>query len=286
MPIMAQKLGAASLSIGVNIALLASKVGAAYVTGSMGLLAEAAHSFFDLLASALAYVGIKMAGEPSDKEHHFGHEKFENLSSLIQGLLIAATAAIVMYEAAHKLFSPVAVEFSEVGIVLMLISIPVTLYTSKYLGKVAESEGSSALEADSAHFTTDVVSSVSVLVGLVLVKLGIGIGDPLSAIVVGLVMLYISAEILWKSIVVFMDFAPDSETMERIEQVFKDEKRITRYHKLRARLAGSMILVEAHIHLPQKTPVKSAHTISHEIVDRIKRKVPRVKEVNIHIEPD
>jgi cation diffusion facilitator family transporter len=283
---MAQKLGAASLSIGVNVALLATKAGAAYITGSMGLLAESAHSLFDLLASVLAYVGIKKADEPSDESHHYGHYKYENLSSLLQGLLITATAAIIMYEAWQKLSAPGNVEFSEVGIVLMLLSIPVTLYTSKYLGNIAKKEGSSALEADSAHFTTDVISSVAVLAGLLLVKVGFPAGDPLSAIAVSLVMFYISFEILWKSAVVFMDFAPDKATVERIRQVLEKEKRITRYHKLRARMAGSRILVDVHIHMPPNTPVKIAHMIAHEIKDRIRHKVPDVSEVNIHTEPD
>lgn len=284
--IMAQKLGAASLSVGVNVALLISKVCAAYITGSMGLLAESAHSLFDLLASVLAYAGIKKADEPSDESHHYGHYKYENLSSLLQGLLITATGAIIMYEALHKLGSPGSVEFSEVGIVLMLLSIPITLYTSKYLGKIAKSEGSSALEADSAHFTTDVISSVAVLAGLLLVKLGFPAGDPVSAMVVSLVMLYISYEILRKAAVVFMDFAPDKATVGIIKQVLDSEKRITRYHKLRARMAGSRILVDVHIHMPPNTPVKTAHTIAHEIKDRIMHKVPSVSEVNIHIEPD
>jgi cation diffusion facilitator family transporter len=284
---MGNKLGAASFSIGVNTALLASKIIAAFITNSIGLYAESAHSFFDLVASVLAYLGIRKAEEPSDKTHHFGHdEKFENLSSLLQALLITGTAFVVIFEAYQKFSSPGSVEFSEAGIALMLISIPVTLYTSKYLGDIAKKEGSSALAADSAHFTTDVISSVSVLIGLVLVNLGYGFGDPLAAIAVGLIMLYISIELLLKSFFVFMDFSPDKETMTRIKGILVEEKRITRFHKLRARVAGSKILVDVHIHVPHGMPVETAHLISHELETRIIREVPRVKEVNVHIEPD
>jgi cation diffusion facilitator family transporter len=283
---MAKKLGAASLSIGVNITLFISKVVAAVLTGSIGLYAESAHSVFDLVASVLAYLGIKKAGEPEDHTHHFGHEKFENLSSLLQALLITGTAFIVLFEAYQKLQAPGGVESSEIGIILMLISIPVTLFTSRYLGKIAREEGSSALEADSAHFTTDVISSVSVLMGLVLVKLGYPIGDPLAAMVVGLVMLYISIELMLHSFFVFMDFSPDKKTMNEIRGIMVSEKRITRFHKLRARIAGSRILVDVHIHVPHDMPIEKAHMISHELEGRIIREVPRVKEVSIHIEPD
>src|SRR5271157_277067 len=283
---MGKKLGAASVSIGVNVVLLVSKFIAALITGSIGLYAESAHSLFDVLASVLAYLGIKKAGEPEDSNHHFGHEKFENLSSLLQSLLIIATACVVIFEAYGRFSAPGKVESSEIGIALMVISIPVIFLTSKYLGKIAKSEGSSALEADSAHFTTDVISSVSVLVGLVLVKFGFQIGDPLAAFVVGFIMLFISAQLLVRSFFVFLDFSPDEEIMGRIRRIMESEKRITRFHKLRARIAGSRVLVDVHIHVPHTMSIEKAHMISHELESRIIREVKEVKEVSIHIEPD
>ncbi|VVC04250.1 Ferrous-iron efflux pump FieF [Candidatus Bilamarchaeum dharawalense] len=281
-----QKLGAAKISMFVNIGLLASKIVVAFITGSIGLYAESAHSFFDLVASVLAYLGIRKAEQPEDHSHHFGHEKFENLSSLLQALLITGTAFVVLFEAYQKISGPGEVEFSEAGIILMLISIPVTYFTSRYLGDIAKKEGSSALEADSAHFTTDVISSVAVLLGLILVKLGYVFGDPLGAIVVGLVMLYISIELLLKSFWVFMDFSPEKDKMAKIVHVLDSEKGITRYHKLRARIAGSRILVDVHIHVPHKTSVVDGHKIAHDIETRIMREVPEVKEVSVHVEPD
>lgn len=281
-----QKLGAAKTSIFVNMVLMSSKIFVAYITGSMGLYAESAHSFFDLVASVLAYLGIKKADEPEDHSHHFGHEKFENLSSVLQAILITGTAFVVVFEAYQKLSAPSKVEFSEIGIALMLISIPVTYITSKYLEKIAKKEGSSALEADSAHFTTDAISSIAVLGGLVLVKLGYPLGDPIGAIVVGLIMLYISVKLLLNSFLVFMDFSPKKEILDKIKAVLDGERKITRYHKLRARIAGSRILVDVHIHLPHKTSIVSGHRISHEIETKIMENVPEVREVNIHIEPD
>ena len=147
-------------------------------------------------------------------------------------------------------------------------------------------EGSSALEADSAHFTTDVISSVSVFLGLLLVRVGYPAGDPIAAIAVGLIMFYISIELFLHSFLVFMDFSPDERVMGRIRGIMESEKRITRFHKLRARIAGSRILVDVHIHVPHGMPVETAHMIAHELESRIIRNVPEVKEVSIHIEPD
>jgi len=280
------KLGAASVSIVVNAGLLISKLAVALITGSISLYAESAHSLFDLLASVLAYLGIMKAEEPSDQNHHFGHEKFENLSSFLQALLILGTSFVVIYDAYGKFTAPTGVNEPLLGIALMLISIPVIYLTSRHLGEIAHSEGSSALEANSAHYLTDVLSSIAVLVGLGMVKLGYKIGDPLAAVAVALIMFYISMKLLYSSYVVFMDFSPEQETMVKIKSVLIKEKRITRFHKLRARIAGSRILVDVHIHFPHGTPLETAHRIAHEIENEIIREIPTVKEVNIHLEPD
>lgn len=284
---MSRKLGAASVSIFVNACLLLAKIAVAYLTNSIGLYAESAHSFFDLLASSLAYLGIRKAEEPEDKTHHFGHEKFENLASLIQAVLIAGTAIVIILEAYQKLRGPIPVQYSEIGIALMLLTIPITYLTSRYLSNISKEVGiSHALEADSAHFLTDVIGSAAVLLGLALVKLGYAFGDPASAFIVGLVMLYISISLIISSFRIFMDFSPDEETLKMIEDVLRKEKRITRYHKLRARISGSRIFVDVHIHFPHNTDIVKAHKIAHEIEDKVIKKNPKVKEVSIHMEPD
>lgn len=284
---MERNLKAAVVSIIVNIGLLASKIIVAFITNSIGLYAEAAHSSFDLLGSLLAYIGIKKTEEPSDENHHFGHEKFENLSSLLQALLIFGTATVVMYESYQKLSEPSVVENSELGILLMLVSLPITYFTSKYLSKTAhDGNGSHALEADSAHFLTDSISSIAILIGLIFVKLGYPVFDILAAFVVGIIMIFISGQFIIDAFHIFMDVSPDKKTMSQIENVLKREKRITRFHKLRARLAGSKIFVDVHIHFSHKTDIVKAHKIAHEIENEIINQIPKVKEVSIHMEPD
>ncbi len=284
------KLKAALVSIAINVTLLISKVGVAVITGSVGIFAEAIHSSFDLISSVLAYFGIKKAEEPDDTSHHYGHDKFENLSSLLQALLITGTSFFVMFEAYHKFIKPLPVENSEIGIILMAITIPVTFFTARYLSAAAKKDGGShALEADSAHFTTDVIGSVAVLLGLLMVKIGLPWGDPLAALIVGLVMLYISYDIGTRAFYVFMDFSPDKKKIAKIKKVLDNarrKKKISAYHKLRARMAGSKILLEFHILVNKNLDVTSAHKISSEIKHEIKIAVPEVKEATIHIEPD
>lgn len=284
------KLRAASVSIGINIVLLASKIFVSIITGSVGLLAESIHSSFDLIASVLAYIGIKKAEEPDDHTHHYGHEKFENLSSLLQALLITGTSFIIMWEAYHKYKNPTPIENSTIGIILMLITIPVTFFTARYLSSTAKKEGGSqALEADSAHFTTDVLGSIAVLIGLLMVKFGLPFGDPLAAFIVGLIMLYISIELGVHAFHVFMDYSPDKNTLSKIKKVLdssKRKKQISSYHKLKARMAGSKILLEFHILVPNKLNITAAHKISSDIKKELKKAVPQIKDATIHVEPD
>ena len=284
---MSIKLKAATTSIIVNILLLITKIIVATITGSIGLIAEAAPSSFDLIASFLAYLGIKKAEEPSDEGHHYGHQKFENLSSLLQALLITGTSFIIIWESYQKFLNPTPIKNSWIGIILMIITIPVTLLTSRYLSKIAkEAGGSQALEADSAHFTTDMMGSIAVLIGLITVHFGFNLGDPIAALIVGFIMLYISIHLMIDSFKVFLDYSPDKKTVMKIEKIIKSEKRVKSYHKLKGRLAGSQVFIEFHIHVAKNMNVKEAHEISHLLKDKIMKKMPQIKHCTIHIEPD
>ncbi|HII54379.1 hypothetical protein COT30_05395 [Candidatus Micrarchaeota archaeon CG08_land_8_20_14_0_20_49_17] len=163
---MAEKLNAAMASIGVNLSMALLKAAVAILTGSIGILAETLHSGLDLLASVFAYLGIKKATEPSDTTHHYGHHKFGNASSLLQGALLAITALFVIYEAINRLLHAAPIESLGAGLAVMLFSMVVAIITSRYLHEVSIREGSSVLEADATHFTSDVLGSIAVLAGL------------------------------------------------------------------------------------------------------------------------
>jgi len=283
---MGTKSRAAVVSMMVNISLLITKIIVALLTGSIGLLAESAHSLLDLVASVLAYFGIKEAEKPGDDQHHFGHHKFENLSALLQALLLAGTGFIVMWGSYQKFMHPTQIQNSWVGIILMVITIPVAILTSRYLSRKAkESGGSQALEADSAHFTTDVLASIAVLLGLIGAHFGLIIADPIAALAVGIIMLYISIHIIVGAYKVFMDYGPDQKTMLEIKKIISADKRIKNHHSLKARLAGNNIFLEFHIMVNKNMTVKEAHEISHKIKDKLMQKIPEIKHCTIHIEP-
>lgn len=282
-----KKLGAAGLSITVNVCMLLLKVIVAVISGSIGILAEAIHSGFDLLASGLAYWGIQKAMEPSDKTHHYGHYKFENLSSLIQSIFIAMTSVLIIYEAANRLIrGAVQVESSHYGIGLMVLTICVAHFTSKYLHEISVEESSSALEADAYHFTTDVWSAVSVLMGLLLVKLGFPAGDPLAAVAVALMMLQTATHLSRKAALVLLDTTPGDHVIDAVSRIITADKRVVSFHKFKARQSGTKIFIDVHIRLWRDIHLKKAHAIAHDLKRKILASNKMIEEVNIHLEPD
>lgn len=281
-----KRLGAAGLSITVNVSMLVLKIAAAIISGSIGILAEAIHSGFDLLASGLAYWGIKKAMEPSDRTHHYGHYKFENISSLVQSIFIAITSIIIIYEATNRLVKGAVQIESSYGIGLMVLTVGVAHFTSKYLHGISVEESSSALEADAYHFTTDVWSALSVMAGLILVKLGFLAGDPLAAMAVALMMLQTSAHLSRKAVMVLLDTTPGDHVIDAVSAIITADKKVVSFHKFKARQSGSKVFIDVHIRLGRDIHLKKAHAIAHELKRKILASNEMIEEVNIHVEPD
>jgi cation diffusion facilitator family transporter len=281
-----KKLRAASYSIGVNFFLILLKSSVALITGSIAILAELAHSVFDMLASILAYVGIRKAEQPADPTHLYGHEKFENLSSFAQTVLIVFTSVIIIFESASRIVAPKKIEATELGLLVMLVTIAIDFFVSRFLHRSSRDYGSSALEADAYHFTTDLWGAITVIVGLGFVIAGFPVFDSIAAIVVALLMFWISYKLGKKSLNVLMDRSPSRETMERIANVIESTPNVKHFHKLKARQAGNKVFIDVHLQLKPKITIRKGHYIAHRVKRRLLREIPDVKEVTIHVEPD
>ena len=282
-----RKLRAASMSLYVNIFLILIKFVVMILTNSLAILAELLHSFFDMLASLFAYVGIRKAEQPADHDHPYGHEKFENLSSLAQTILIVITSFFVIYAAVNRLrSSPVKLESTELGIAVMALTIVVDYFLSRYLHATSKAYGSAALEADAYHFTTDLWGALAVIVGLVFVYMGFPFFDSLAAIFVALLMLWISYKLGKKSFHVFMDTSPQKEVMEEIKNTISSTTEVASFHKLRVRQAGSKLFIDVHIQVAPKMSVEEGHYVAHRVKERLLSGVKNVKEVTVHVEPN
>lgn len=282
------KSAAAALSIASNSVLIALKLAAGAITGSIAILTEAIHSLVDLVASVVAFVSVRKADEPADADHPYGHEKVENLAANIEGILILVGAAVIVYEATHRLAAGSEVESLGIGIAVMGFSVLANLVVSGVLYRGAREHDSAALEGDAAHLRADALTSAGVLVGLGLVEItGVVAFDSITALLVAVAIVWAGIRIIRRSSGVLVDEVLPEEEMDRIEAAIAAARtpEVAGYHKLRARRAGRRRHIDFHVQYRSGTTLERAHELAHQMRDRIEAAIPQA-EVLIHAEPE
>jgi cation diffusion facilitator family transporter len=282
------KSGAAALSIASNSVLIAIKLAAGAITGSIAILTEAIHSLIDLVASVVAFVSVRKADEPADEDHPYGHEKVESLAATIEGMLILVGAGIIIYEATHRLVAGAEVDALWIGIAVMGFSVVANLVVSTILSRQARAHESLALEGDAAHLRTDALTSAGVLAGLALVEItGVVAFDSITALVVAFAIVIAGLRIIRRSSGVLVDEVLPDEEMDRIEAAIAAARtpEVAGYHKLRARRAGSRRYIDLHVQYRSGTSLERAHELAHRMRDEIEADIRRA-EVLIHVEPE
>ena len=277
---------AAAISVLSNTCLILLKLFAGVITGSVSLIAEAIHSMMDTIAAVVAFISVSVSDKPADKKHPFGHGKAENISGVIEGLLIFIAAGLIINEAIHRIIEGAHLEMIEVGVAIMAVSIVVNTIVSRYLLKVSKATDSLALEADAAHLTTDVITMTGVLVGLIVVKLtGLYILDPIVAIFVALLIIKAAFDITRKSFGGLMDTSLPAPEEEAIKSCILDHSdQIVGFHKLRTRKVGSQRQIDLHLVIHRIVNVDEAHSMCDHLEKDMEKLLDNV-ELNIHIEP-
>jgi len=279
---------AAALSIASNAILIALKLAAGAITGSIAIITEAVHSLIDLVASVIAFFSVRKADEPADAEHPYGHEKVENLAAAIEGMLILVGAGVIIYEATRQLVRGAEVDRLGDGIAVMAFSVFANLGVSAVLSRQAVAHESQALEGDAAHLRTDAMTSAGVLFGLALVQItGDAAFDPITALVVAVAIVWAGFRILRRSSAVLVDETLSEAELDRIERAIASARtpEVAGYHKLRARRAGSRRHIDFHVQYRSGTSLERAHELAHAMRDSIEADITRA-EVLIHVEPE
>ena len=285
------KTGAATLSIVSNSVLIALKLAAGAITGSIAIITEALHSAIDLMASVIALTAVRKADVPADAEHPYGHERVENLAAAIEGMLILVGAGVITYEATRRLaMGHAEIQELRIGIAVIAFSAIANTCVSIFLRRRARQLSSPALEGDAAHLGADALTSVGVLVGLGLVEVtGEPAFDAIAALGVAAAIVIAGIRILSRSSRVLVDEAPPPEELDRIEAVIAAQRDvapdIAGYHKLRARRSGAHLHVDLHLQFRRGTSLEHAHAQAHQLRDAIVADFPN-SEVLIHTEPE
>src|SRR4051794_24344456 len=246
------KAGAAWLSIASNSLLIAAKLAAGAITGSIAIITEAAHSSIDLVASVIALISVRKADEPPDPEHPYGHERFENLAAAIEGMLVIVGAGIIVYEATRRLVVGASVQDLGVGLAVIGASAVVNVAVGGFLRRRGRELGSPALEGDGSHLRADALTSLGVFAGLALAQItGDAVFDPIAALVVAAAIVFAGLRILTRSGRTLVDEAPPPDELDRIEATIAAERartpEIVGYHKLRARSSGVRRFIDLHL---------------------------------------
>jgi cation diffusion facilitator family transporter len=281
----------ARLSILSNTVLILLKLAVGFLSGAVSIISEAIHSFMDLAAALMAFFSIRLAQRPADSQHPYGHEKVENVSGVVEAILIFAAAAIIMEESVRKLISRQPIDHLELGVAVMAVSGLVNAVVSRILYRVARKEQSIALEADALHLKTDVYSSWGVALGLLLIvaltrlfhAAWATILDPLVAMGIALLVLFEAWKMMRKA------FSPLMDTSISAEELAIIETSVARHpdaaiHSVRTRRAGRMKHIDFHLTVPARMSVRESHAMCDSIERYLERRLSNTS-VLIHIEP-
>ncbi|MBP2651618.1 MAG: fieF [Firmicutes bacterium] len=279
------KKSAASISVFSNFLLVLIKIVVGFLTGSVSIISEAAHSAIDLLTALIAYYAVSTSDKQPDHNHTYGHGKIEDISGAVEAVLIIAAALWIIYEASQKLFIEAMPKDLGYGIVIMIIAIIVNYFVSRRLLQVAKITQSQALEVDALHLKADIWTSVGVMTGLVAIKVtGLTWLDPVIAIAVALIIFKAGYAMTKKSLSELVDSALPDEEQAIIRDIIENHPEIIDYHLLRTRRSGSTRLVDVHVILEADLHLQQVHDICDEIEMRIQARFSPC-DVVIHSEP-
>ena len=274
------------LAVATALATIALKAGAWLVTGSVGLLADAAESIVNLVAAVVALIALKIAMKPADANHNFGHTKAEYFSAAVEGVMIFIAAISIGIFAVQRLLVPQPLEAVGVGLAISVVASVLNGAVALLLIRAGRRHHSIALKADGKHLMTDVWTSAGVLAGIVLVWLtGWDWLDPVIAIAVGVNILFAGYALVQESTAGLMDVSLPEEDNERLRAILSSRAgAAVGFHLMRTRVSGTRQFMEFHLLVPDEWSVKQGHDFLEDLSDEIVSEFPRMT-VTGHIEP-
>lgn len=287
-PISENKKAAASLSVFSNFCLIIIKFITGIMTGSVSILSEAIHSGSDLLASLIAFFAVNKSEAPADKEHQFGHGKYEDVAGFIEGLLIVLAALFIIYEAFKKLNGETEpLNNSIAGIIVMLISIITNILVSSYLRHVAAKTDSIALYSDAEHLRTDILSSVTVLLGLLIIHYtGLYIIDAIVAVIVAVIIINTGYKICKQTMNDLLDGSLPQNDLDTINAILQNyiQHGVSCIKEIKTRKSGK----DKEINIILLVKGDMTVTESHEMCDKLENEIEKAlgnTKITIHVEP-
>ncbi len=273
------------LSIAAALVTIGLKVAAFFITGSVGLLSDAAESIVNLVGAVVALVMLTIAARPPDDEHAYGHGKAEYFSSGVEGALIFIAALTIGFAAVQRLLNPQPIEAADIGLVVAAIASAINFGVARILKRAGKQYDSITLEADAQHLMTDVWTSMGVIGGLVVVVItGWNWLDPIIALAVAANILWTGYQLVKRSVLGLMDTALPSDELEKVNAVISTyATHGVQFHALRSRQAGARRFVSMHVLVPGDWTVQRGHQLLEKIENDIRTRLPNIT-VFTHLE--
>jgi cation diffusion facilitator family transporter len=280
-----QKRQVALVALFGGVIILLVKLLAYFVSNSVALLSDALESIVNIAASGLMLFSVWLSEKPADDSHNYGHQKVEDISSLLEGIFIVVAAFLIINAAAGRLFSAVLPIEINLAIGISMAATALNGGLSWFLTRSAKKSGSAALEGDAKHLLSDVISSAGVWVGLFIVSLtGWGIVDPILAFIVAALIIRMGLGLVIKSSSRLMDNSCKEEGAKIQEVLLRHKYRFIDFHDLKTRRNGNLVFCELHLSVDGSLSVSEAHDLTDHLENELKDELPNVN-LTIHVEP-
>jgi cation diffusion facilitator family transporter len=280
-----QKRQAALIALVGGVFILALKLLAYFVSNSVALLSDALESIVNIVASGLMLFSVWLSEKPADDSHNYGHQKIEDITCLIEGIFIIAAALLIVNAAIGRLFSSVLPVEINLAIGISIVATAINGGLSWILARAAKKSGSAALEGDSKHLLSDVISTAGVWVGLVIVELtGWAPMDAILAFVVAALIARMGVGLACKSCGRLMDKSCKEEEAKIQEVLLRHKFRFIDFHDMKTRRNGNLVFCELHLSVDGSLSVNEAHDLTDHLENELKTELPNAN-LTIHVEP-
>lgn len=273
------------IGFGGNIVLAVLKAIVGFFTGSTAMLADAFHSASDVLSTAVAVGGVRLAHQPPDEQHHYGHAKAESIAAKIVAIILIVTAIGIGWQAIQIIRENQLSVPGSAAIWAAAISLIVKELMFRYTYKIGREMKSTVVVADAWHHRSDAFSSIAALIGIIGANFGFPILDPLAGAVVAILIFKMGINVYWRAVKELMDTAPDVEVIDNISKIAKNTGGVRSVHDVKARLNGPHIFVDMKICVDRYATVEEGHSVAVEAKENIKEELEEVKDVLIHVDP-
>jgi cation diffusion facilitator family transporter len=267
----------------LNLAVAAAKLLLGYATGAVSIVSDGFHSLTDSTSNIIGLVGLRAARKPPDADHPYGHRKFETLAAA--GIFIFLVLAVLEIgrTALHRVASPSPPVVTWVSFVVMIATLLVNIAVVRYESGQGRALGSELLLADSIHTRSDVFATIGVLVSLTAVALGFPLLDPIGGLAIAILIARTSYEIARDTSGILSDRVAMDE--DHIRSTVMTVPEVLGCHHIRTRGSADHVFLDLHVWFPAAMPLQTAHSLSHDVKDRLMSQFPQIADAIIHIEP-